>query len=108
MHKKPKRPAPGLPFRSKLLPYETYIRAWMRAGKTYTQMAELLRNEHHLSVHRDTINSFVLVRARGHRRAVLPPEDSSTPAPATNQPSAAPHQRAPKDLQYPPAKADEL
>jgi len=73
MSKKATPPATGVPFRSKLAPFEAHIRQWMKAGLTYREMAERLRREHSLKAHPDTINSFVLVRSRGRRRAVLPP-----------------------------------
>lgn len=77
----------GIPFRSKLAPFEPQIRQWLRADMTYSQMAELLRSEHGLKVDPSTINAFVLVRSRGRRRAMLP-EDPETPGAMSTPPSA--------------------
>lgn len=62
----------GKPFRSKLLPFAAEIAKWQREGKTYGQMAFLLREKHGLHVHPDTINSFVLVRVRARKKPILP------------------------------------
>ena len=78
----------GVPFRSKLAPFEPQIRQWLRANVTYSQMAELLRSEHGLKVDPSTINAFVLVRSRGRRRAMLP-ADPETPGAMPTPPSAA-------------------
>jgi len=92
MRKKAESPTTGVPFRSKLAPFEAHIRQWLKAGLTYREMVEKLRREHGLAVHRDTINAFVLVRSRGHRRAMLPPpvEDETTEATPAAQPATGP------------------
>ena len=92
MRKKAESPTTGVPFRSKLAPFEAHIRQWLKAGLTYREMVEKLRREHGVAVHRDTINAFVLVRSRGHRRAMLPPpvEDETPPPAAGAGPGPAP------------------
>jgi hypothetical protein len=113
MSQKPPRPAfTGLPFRSKLVPFEAHIRHWMKAGKTYVQMAELLQREQGLKVAASTINAFVRVRHRGRgRRAMLPdpepvermcrhPRQDLSPGRALKQDSTPDY--------YPPADPDNL
>lgn len=101
--KKPAKPKPSAPterspsaelrrpFRSKLNAYADDIRRWQRQGKTYREMSALFLEVHGLKVHSDTINSFVLVRARRRTPAQLPepatPE--SSPARAEVQPGLA-------------------
>ena len=89
----------GVPFHSKLAPFEPQIREWLGANMTYPQMAELLRNEHGLKVDPSTINAFVLVRSRRRSRAMLPadpetpeaiPAPPSAPAGPQNRQDAAP------------------
>jgi hypothetical protein len=77
----------GVPFQSKLAPFEPQIREWLGANMTYPQMAKLLRSEHGLKVDPSTINAFVLVRSRGGRRAMLP-ADPETPGAIPAPPSA--------------------
>lgn len=75
---------PGRPFRSKIAPFEAEIAAWQREGLTYVEMAGRLK-ERGVPVHPDTINSFVLIRARGRgKRATLP----ATPTAVTVSESA--------------------
>ena len=78
MRKKNSGQRSGVPFQSKLAPFEPQIRQWLRANTTYSQMAELLRSEHGLKVDPSTINAFVLVRSRRRSRAMLP-ADPETP-----------------------------
>jgi len=89
----------GVPFHSKLAPFEPQIREWMGANMSYPQMAELLRSEHGLKVDPSTINAFVLVRSRRRSRAMLPadpetlgaiPTPPSAPAGPQNDQEAAP------------------
>ena len=92
----------GRPFNSKLLPHAVRIARWRRAGKTYKEMAALLKSEG-LSVHPDTINSFVLVRARGGGKvAVLPPEIApvAEPPATVSAASAAPAKPPLKAAQF--------
>jgi hypothetical protein len=113
----PASPTTGVPFRSKLRPHEGNIRHWLKAGLTYREMAEKLRIEHKLAVHPDTINSYVLVRARGRQRAMLPPavEDApATPPPSPASRAVAGKARAKAGVQgsppshYEAARVDEL
>ncbi len=79
---------------SKLVPYGEAIRVWRKAGKSYREIKELLLKEKGVEVHLDTINSFVLTRARAAKvgklmaelpePAPLPPmEVQSNGSPAT-------------------------
>jgi hypothetical protein len=68
----------GRPFRSKLVPFSDHIARWQREGKSYKEMAKLLSEVAGVSVHPDTINSFVLVRARGGGKVAMLPESPST------------------------------
>jgi hypothetical protein len=66
----------GIAYQSKLLPYAKEIAAWQREGegKSYREIAGLLKEKYGLEVHPETINAFVLVRARRKKRVVLPDE----------------------------------
>ena len=57
------------PYQSKLIAYEAEIAALraMRPPTPYTRIAEILREKYALSVHRDTIHSFVCVRSHGRK-----------------------------------------
>ena len=74
-------PMPGSPFRSKLVPFEDLIRQ-LRATRTpYRDIAKILAKDHGVKVHADTINSFVIVRAKRSQVVyTLPPKRSETPA----------------------------
>lgn len=57
------------PYQSKLIAYETEIAA-LRATRPptpYARIAQILRENYALSVHRDTIHSFVRVRSHGRK-----------------------------------------
>lgn len=70
------------PFRSKLVPHYDQIRQWRRERKTYIEMAALFLEKYGMKVHPDTINAFVLVRARRKAPAELPdPAPSQVAAP---------------------------
>jgi len=58
---------PSKPWQSKLTPYAREIAAWrgQRPPKPYAEIAALLREKHGLSVHPDTVHSFVKVRSKG-------------------------------------------
>jgi hypothetical protein len=76
MNSTPERPR-GRPFRSKLIPFARQIAKWQREGKTYLEMALLLRPEPGMEIlHPDTIHSFVMVRFRAskRKRAILSAE----------------------------------
>jgi hypothetical protein len=77
----------GVPFKSKLAPFEPQIRQWLCDNKSYSEMAELLGSEHGLKVDPSTINAFVLVRSRRRSRAMLP-ADPETPEAIPTPPSA--------------------
>ena len=87
MKKKPTMRRTGVPFRSLLNPFEGKIRRWLKTGLTYAEMAEILAKDHGLKIHRDSINSYVLVRARGRGRTMLP-ADPETPEAISTPPSA--------------------
>jgi hypothetical protein len=57
------------PFQSKLIAYEAEIAALRttRPPTPYARIAEILRERYALSVHRDTIHSFVRVRSHGRK-----------------------------------------
>jgi hypothetical protein len=59
------------PYQSKLIPYEGEILALRgkRPPTPYARIAQILREKYALSVHRDTIHSFVRVRSRGRKVA---------------------------------------
>ena len=78
-----KKPRGGIAFRSKLLPYADEITRWQHegvGGKTYPQIAELLKTKYGVEVVPATISAFVLARVRGHKRTVLPLEEPSSVA----------------------------
>ena len=59
------------PYQSKLIPYEAEIAA-LRATRPptpYARIVQILREKYALSVHRDTIHSFVRVRSHGRKVA---------------------------------------
>jgi hypothetical protein len=96
----------GVPFKSKLAPFEPQIRQWLRDNKSYSEMAELLRSEHGLKVDPSTINAFVLVRSRGRRRAMLP-ADPETPEAIPTPPSThAGPQNGQEAVRSPKGKSD--
>ena len=72
----PKLPLmPGSPFRSKLVPFEDLIRELRAAHTPYRDIAKILKEKHGVEAHADTINSFVIVRAkRPHMVFTLPPK----------------------------------
>ena len=73
----------GRPYHSKLAPYAAQIARWRREGQTYKEITALLA-ERGVQVHLDTINSFVLVRAKGGGKvAVLPEPKEPVPAAPT-------------------------
>ena len=59
------------PYQSKLIPYEAEIAALRdtRPPTPYARIAQILREKYALSVHRDTIHSFVRVRSHGRKVA---------------------------------------
>ena len=122
----PPKPArkPGRPYHSQLAPYAAQIARWRREGKSYQEIADVLA-ERGVKVHRDTINSFVLVRARGGGKVAVLPEQTEPVAPiiaATISPpvgvvqtAAAPAPRhavkldhEPKRKAYAPANPNDL
>lgn len=80
-------PMPGKPFQSKLVPFETLIRDLRTAGRTYREISEILRKDHGIDAHPDTINSFVIVRARGAKVYALPEPQAAIPTPAKQEDS---------------------
>src|SRR5207245_476538 len=57
------------PYQSKLIAYEAEIAALRsaRPPTPYARIAQILRENYALSVHRDTIHSFVRVRSHGRK-----------------------------------------
>jgi hypothetical protein len=96
----------GVPFKSKLAPFEPQIRQWLRDNKSYSEMAGLLRSEHGLKVDPSTINAFVLVRARGRRRAMLPADPGTPEAIPTPQSAHAGPQNGQEAARGPKRKPD--
>ncbi len=89
------------PFASKLLPFEDFIRGLRANNVPYHEIAKLLESEHGLKVHPDTINSFVIVRAKRpqlvytlppkrERLTSSPPRSAAAPSSAASAPAAAP------------------
>jgi hypothetical protein len=74
---------PGKPFQSKLIPYEDLIRDLRKAGRTYREISDILKKDHGIEAHPDTVNSFVIVRARGAKVYTLPDPAPSTPQTVT-------------------------
>jgi hypothetical protein len=74
-------PMPGSPFRSKLVPFEDLIRELRAAHTPYRDIAKILKEKHGIEAHADTINSFVIVRAKRPQMVyTLPPKRQETPA----------------------------
>ena len=82
-------PMPGKPFHSKLAPHEALIRDLRRQGRTYREIAEILKKDHGLEVHPDTVNSFVIVRAKGAKVYALPDPNAPAIPPAAKSNKAA-------------------
>nr|MDQ3624124.1 hypothetical protein [Verrucomicrobiota bacterium] len=81
------------PFASKLLPFEELIRELRASNVSYHAIAQYLETEHGMKVHRDTINSFVIVRAKRPSPLVytLPPKrEPSAATAAVRSPTPAP------------------
>lgn len=66
----------GKPFQSKLEPVTEIIRDLRRQRKSYREIAQILRDEHGMTVDRTTIWSFVKVRS--HPRRVITMADETT------------------------------
>jgi len=60
-----KADSPAKPWQSKLTPYAREIAAWrgQKPPKTYAKIAAILAEKHGLSVHPDSVHSFVKVRS---------------------------------------------
>lgn len=70
---------PGSPFRSKLVPFEDLIRELRAAHTPYRDIAKILKEKHGVEAHADTINSFVIVRAKRPQMVyTLPPKRPET------------------------------
>jgi hypothetical protein len=67
----------GKPFQSKLEPVAQVIRDLRRHRKSYREIAQILRDEHGITVDRTTIWSFVKVRSNPRRVIVM--ADEATP-----------------------------
>ena len=94
---------PGSPFRSKLVPFEDLIRQLRAAHTPYRDIAKILAKDHGLTVHADTINSFVIVRAKRPQMVyTLPPKRSETPA-SDDESSRA---TSPKSVSHPAREKD--
>ncbi len=63
-------------FQSKLEPFAQIIRELRRRRKSYREVAQILRDEHQITVDRTTIWSFVKVRSRP-RRVIAMASDSA-------------------------------
>ena len=70
----------GRPFQSKLEPVAQVIRDLRRHRKSYREIAQILRDEHGITVDRTTIWSFVKVRSNPRR--VIAMADESAPSAA--------------------------
>lgn len=68
---------PKRPLYSKLCPFENLIRELRAAHTTYREISEILGRVHGVQVHRDTINSFVITRAKGRHVYELPPANEA-------------------------------
>jgi hypothetical protein len=80
----------GKPFQSKLEPVADVIRDLRRHRKSYREIAQILREEHGITVDRTTIWSFVKVRSNPCRVIAMADE---TPAIAVRRPPSAAHGR---------------
>ena len=89
---------PG-PFRSKLVPFEDLIRELRATHTPYRDIAKILKKKHGVNVHADTINSFVIVRAKRPQMVyTLPPKRPESPASdgensLATSPKSVPHLR---------------
>lgn len=95
------------PYQSKLIPYEAEIAA-LRATRPptpYARIVQILREKYALSVHRDTIHSFVRVRSHGRKVACFARLGNVTLQPSEKKISSRP---PPSDrrLSQPPAGTD--
>jgi len=74
------------PFQSKLVPFTDLIRELRQKGKSYQQIAEILRTEHGMPTAASSIYGFVKVRSKPPRRTYILNEaySSSSVAPTTN------------------------
>jgi hypothetical protein len=61
---------------SKLTPYQPLIASWRKQGKSYREIVEMLRQNHGLSVGRNTVHSFVKVRSKRPRKVYTMLENS--------------------------------
>ena len=79
------------PFQSKLVPFTDLIRELRQKGKSYQQIAEILRTEHGMLTSASGIYGFVKVRSKPPRRTYILNEaySSSTSAPKTTDPTQA-------------------
>ena len=74
------------PFQSKLVPFTDLIRELRQKGKSYQQIAEILRMEHGIVTAASSIDGFVKVRSKPPRRIHILNEAyaSSSVTPKTN------------------------
>lgn len=74
------------PFQSKLVPFTDLIRELRQKGKSYQQIAEILRTEHGMLTSASGIYGFVKVRSKPPRRTYILNEaySGSSAAPKTN------------------------
>jgi hypothetical protein len=74
------------PFQSKLVPFTDLIRELRQKGKSYQQIAEILRTEHGMLTSASGIYGFVKVRSKPPPRTNILNEaySSSSVAPKTN------------------------
>lgn len=96
----PKLPLmPGSPFRSKLVPFEDLIRELRAVHTPYRDIAKILKEKHGIEAHADTINSFVIVRAKRPQMVyTLPPKrPESAVSDGENTPAISPASTTRKD-----------
>jgi hypothetical protein len=80
------------PFQSKLVPFTDLIRELRQKGKSYQQIAEILRTEHGMVTAASSIYGFIKVRSKPPRRTYILNEaySSSSVTPRTNALTQAP------------------
>jgi hypothetical protein len=86
---------------SKLTAYQPLIASWRKEGKSYREIAQILRESHGLSVGRNTLHSFVKVRSKRPRKVYTMLEEVTPVPPASGCPSKNESRRTTGKMQTP-------